>query len=226
MDAFDLCELARKGDTQQLVVRISEDNRLIRIKDYNGRTVLHWAASGGHKDLVQRLLEFPGVEVNDRDDCKWTPLVIAASAGHEAVVRLLIGAGADVNSCTEQGRSALLYAASRNRIEIVKILLNEGADVNLQDKLGCGPLHRACGPGHVQVVGTLISSANHLEVNARDNWGNTPLHLACEEGQVKIVKMLGDAGANASLQNKDEKTPFQVGKPEVLKVIRDLVNCN
>merc|ERR1712029_1236353 len=127
MDAFDLCELARKGDTQQLVVRISEDNRLIRIKDYNGRTVLHWAASGGHKDLVQRLLEFPGVEVNDRDDCKWTPLVIAASAG------------ADVNSCTEQGRSALLYAASRNRIEIVKILLNEGADVNLQDKLGCGP---------------------------------------------------------------------------------------
>ena len=54
-----------------------------------------------------------GSEVDARDDSRWTPLIIASSAGHEAVVRLLLGAGANINACTDQGRSPLLYAASR-----------------------------------------------------------------------------------------------------------------
>ena len=54
---------------------------------------------------------------------RWTSLIIASSAGHEAVVRLLIGAGADVDACTDQGRSSLLYACSRNRQSIARLLL-------------------------------------------------------------------------------------------------------
>jgi len=69
--------------------------------DETGRTVLHWASSGGHTNLVQWLIEHQA-SVDTRDDSNWTPLIIAASAGHEAVVRLLIGAGADVNCCTDQ----------------------------------------------------------------------------------------------------------------------------
>ena len=86
--------------------------RLISARDDNGRSLLHWACSGGHKELVQWLLE-AGSEVDARDDSRWTPLIIASSAGHEAVVRLLLGAGANINACTDQGRSPLLYAASR-----------------------------------------------------------------------------------------------------------------
>ena len=93
----------------------------------------------------------------------------------------------------------------------------------LQDKLGCTPLHRAVGPGHGNVVKALIEGANHLDVNARDDWKNSPLHLACEEGQVEVVKMLFEAGADGTAQNKEEKTPFQVAKPEVLRVIRHLI---
>ena len=73
------------------------------------------------------------------------------------------------------------------------------------------------------VVKALIEGANHLDVNARDDWRNSPLHLACEEGQVEVVKMLFEAGADGTAQNKEEKTPFQVAKPEVLRVIRHLI---
>jgi 26S proteasome non-ATPase regulatory subunit 10 len=121
--------------------------RRITATDESGRTVLHWACSGGRAEIVRWLLE-RGSNPNIPDDSRWTPLIIACSAGHEPCVQLLIGAGAQIDSCTDQGRSSLLYSCSKNHQSIAKKLLNEGADVNLQDKLGATPLHRAAGCGH------------------------------------------------------------------------------
>ena len=64
-----------------------------------------------------------GVEVVDaRDDSRWTPLIIAASAGHEAVVRLLVGAGADVN-----GRPELRVPKSAHRDKSMRRSANTNA---------------------------------------------------------------------------------------------------
>ena len=53
----------------------------------------------------------------------------------------------------------------------------------------------------------ILMGSNELDVNAVDNYKNTALHIACEEGNPEVVKMLLNAGANMSMQNKDEKTP-------------------
>ena len=134
-------------------VKVLENTELMsKPETETGRILLHWAASGGQKELVQWLIEHnnSGEMIDAPDDERWTPLIIASSAGHEAVAKLLLSAGASVNRCTNQGRSPLLYAASRNRKAIAKMLLDEHADVNLQDKLGATPLHRAVGCGHVE----------------------------------------------------------------------------
>ena len=91
-----------------------------------------------------------GVNPDLKDESRWTPLIIASSAGHEDCVHLLLGSGAKVDACTDQGRSSLLYACSKNRQAIVKKLLDEGATLDLQDKLGATPLHRAAGCGHLE----------------------------------------------------------------------------
>ena len=65
--------------------------------------------------------------------------------------------------------------------------------------------------------------ANELDVNAADNYKNTALHIACEEGDPEILKMLLEAGADRSRQNRDEKTPFELAKPEMLKKIRNIL---
>jgi len=219
----DMFQLALKGDNQQVMVRAKQDPGLIGKRDENGRSLLHWAASGGHKELVQWLLDHQA-ERDARDDARWTPLIIASSAGHEAVVRILLGAGADPDACTDQGRTSLLYAASRNRQAIVKMLIEEAShSVNLADKHGATPLHRAVGCGHVEVVKQLIGGANHLDLEAKDQpTRNTPLHLACEEGHVEIIKALLEAGADASALNKEEKTPLQLASPQVQRIFRNL----
>ena len=143
-------QMAYKGDLRQLQAKISQDERRLTSTDDSGRTVMHWACSGGHANILSWLLEQPGSNPDVRDDSRWTPLIIASSAGHEDCVHLLLGAGAKVDACTDQGRSSLLYACSKNHQSISKKLLDEGANINLQDKLGASPLHRASGCGHLE----------------------------------------------------------------------------
>ena len=65
-------------------------------------TPLHWAAVGGHKDVVELLLAH-GAEVNARYSDGYTPLHYAAANGHKDVVELLLANEADVNAKDEHG---------------------------------------------------------------------------------------------------------------------------
>ena len=99
---------------------------MISARDDNGRSLLHWACSGGHKELVQWLLE-SGSEVDARDDSRWTPLIIASSAGHEAVVRLLLGAGANINAiCSKLKDTNVLNYKWQSRLGLLYHKENSG----------------------------------------------------------------------------------------------------
>ena len=65
-------------------------------------------------------------------------------------------------------------------------------------------------------------ASNELDVNPLDDYKNTPLHISCEDGNVEIVKLLLNAGADRSRQNKEEKTPFELAKPELLRMFRNM----
>lgn len=89
----------------------------------------------------------------------------------------------------------------------------------------------------------LLEYSNQLDLNITDRWKNTPLHLACEDdGQVEVgssnllflpiysrsvpfqvIKLLLDAGADKSAKNKDEKTPLEMAKPELQRVLREFL---
>ena len=58
--------------------------------DDSGRNIMHWASSGGHANILSFCLE-QGTDPDIRDEARWTPLIIASSAGHENCVHLLLG---------------------------------------------------------------------------------------------------------------------------------------
>ncbi|KAJ6596035.1 ankyrin repeat-containing domain protein, partial [Mycena sp. CBHHK59/15] len=56
---------------------------------------------------ISRFLIDKNAEVDVVDNSGWTPLHIAASAGHEEIVQELVGAGADVNKKNNKGITPL-----------------------------------------------------------------------------------------------------------------------
>ena len=92
-----------------------------------------------------------------------TPLIIASSNGHMAVVRELLARGADVNARDNIGGTALHEASSNGHAEAQRELLKrDGVNVNAQDNDGSTPLMDACLDGHLMAATLLIAHGANL----------------------------------------------------------------
>ena len=89
-----------------------------------GRALIH-AASEGDTAEVRALLE-EGASVNATDVAAWTPLMVAAAAGHAITTHILVDAGADVN-VSAQGQTALMLATENSHVNIADLLKLAGA---------------------------------------------------------------------------------------------------
>ncbi len=73
----------------------------------------------------------------------YTPLMLAAQAGHEEIVKNLILASANVGIRGRDGNTALHYAALHNRLACGILLVEAGASVMTKNKLSQTPLDLA-----------------------------------------------------------------------------------
>ena len=119
----------------------------------------------------------------------FTPLHLAARAGHPEVAKLLLDHKADINATNEDGRTPLHYASLSTNVAVLKLLLANHAEMNPKDHspktvpyLGNGgrtPLHYAAGYRRTDVAEILLTAG--ADVNAQDNRGMTPLDVVLSE---------------------------------------------
>ncbi|KAL3104195.1 hypothetical protein niasHS_002222 [Heterodera schachtii] len=199
-----------------------ENPDLLRYVDSAQRMALHYAAGGGHFDLVCRELGADRGLACVEDDNGWTLLQIAASSGQLEIVRLLMDLEVDVNHCISTGQSALHFACSKNHSAIVQLLIENGADLNAQDERGTTPLHKAASQGHQRIVNLLLGCRKNLQIDLPNREGDTALHLACEDQQMDVALLLARSGASIEKKNRQNKTPIDLvdGKEQKLKLIK------
>ena len=161
--------------------------------DEDGRTMLHWASSGGHSTLVAYLLEH-GAMANALDELGWTALHIAVSGGHSDIAAALLRAGGDPFAINSSGQLALHYAASRDRLDCARLLLESGGDeLQRWPRFPTAATTRRC---IAQLLrGSPTWSQCFRSGCRRLSWdrdGSTALHLATVEQQLAVVQLLVD----------------------------------
>ena len=86
-----------------------------------GWTPLHYAASGGHVEVVKLLLG-RSAYIDAESPNKTTPLMMAAMYGNSQTVELLLAEGADASMKNEKGMSALDFAQAADKHASEKLL--------------------------------------------------------------------------------------------------------
>jgi len=107
---------------------------LSQTRTRRGFTILHFMAGSDRRTLE---VDYEKINVNDSQNVQgWSPLHLAARAGHAAFCLRLLANGARLNLQDNEGYTALAWAAKNGHAEVCQLLLSAGADVTLKNKQG------------------------------------------------------------------------------------------
>ena len=199
----------KKGQTPLLLASYQGHDSTVRILLENGAdieaqsdrtkdTALAVACSAGRLDVVD-ILVARSANLEHRNLSDYTPLSLAASGGHTAIIRLLLDHGADINSRSgsKLGISPLMLASMNGHVQAVQLLLERGSDVNAQIETNRNTaLTLACFQGKHEVVTLLLDRKANLEHRAKT--GLTPLMEAATGGHYEVGRLLLDHEADVN----------------------------
>eukprot|EP00117_Sycon_ciliatum_P005873 scpid16975/ scgid9644/ Oxysterol-binding protein-related protein 1 len=179
----------------------------------------------------------------------WGAIHIAAYFGHLQALKLLLKNGANINLQNASGDTALHKAAFTARMNIVLELLRCEADVRIINANGDRPIDvaqseditealkaadrrlqfeeeqtflRAAAEGDISVLKDLLSSTASPDLQCVDSLGNTALHNAAYRGHADVIVLLFQQGVDASICNKEGKTPSQVACSAKIRALLDI----
>lgn len=209
-DPTEILRAAYNGDLETTRQLLKHNPNLVFVKDKEGFTPLHSAASHGYVEIAKLLLA-NGADVNARINKGDAPMHYAAWHGRKEIVQLLLLNKADINIRDGIGRTPLYDAAANGQIDVIAVLLASNADVNITTPGGYTALSVAASDGHEDVVRLLID--NGANVNDPDTNGHTPLYWARIKKHASIEELLRQHGGLESSAN-----PVSPSRPASLPI--------
>lgn len=162
-------------------------------------------AVGKNDPAAVRAALSSGVSPDCRNFIGLTPLIFAASTGHQEAAEALLKAGAAVNAESPVG-SALTIAEAEGQGGMARFLLARGADAEAKRVDQISPLMMAAAAGHTDVVKDLLEKG--AKPDRRNNDGATALIYAARFGQTEVARALLGKGATVEAADHRAWTPL------------------
>lgn len=176
---------------------------------------LHAAAQRGDVEEIERLAPNKAL-LETRDAHGRTPLHVATFARQRGAVRALLRAGADPGALEDGRYDAVTIAAVADDETTLRVLLEEGASASLTTSRWDGTaLIAAAHLGHAGVVRQLIAAGAPLDHVNNLHWTALMEAIVLGDGGARhqaCVQALLQAGANATLTDRDGRTPLQLAQ--------------
>lgn len=152
-----VADAAMRGDAAAVKMLLAQGAD-VNAAQGDGMSALHWAALIGDAGLTTTLIAAKANHQAVTRLGRYTPLHLASSRGHAAVVRQLIAAGSAADALTDTGVQPIHLAAQAGSADAVKALLDKGVDVNVQDTThGRSPLVFAASQNRLEVMALLLA---------------------------------------------------------------------
>ena len=188
---------AARGDAAE-ISRLAASGADVNAREAYGRTPLHVATFGRHRDAIGALAK-ARADLNAKERDRYDAVTIAAVADDVATLKLLLQLGASAKQVTSRyDGTALIAAAHLGHDEVVKLLIDAGAPLDHVNNLGWTALIESIvlgqgGPRHVATLAALVRAG--ANVNLADRNGQSPLQLARQRRYQAMIAILEPAGA-------------------------------
>jgi uncharacterized protein len=188
---------AAGGDVAE-IAKLATAGAKVDVRDGHGRTPLHVATFGRHRDAM-RALARAGADPNALEGDRYDIVTIAAVADDVATLETALAIGGKATNVTSRyDGTALIAAAHLGHDEVVRVLIRAGAPLDHVNNLGWTALIESIvlgdgGPRHTATLKALVGAG--ADVNLADRGGRTPLALARARGYRDMVAILASAGA-------------------------------
>ncbi len=193
----------------------------IHLRDNEGRTPLHTAATDGIPESVEAILK-AGADIDIGDDAGDTPLHLALNSKTSENIVALLAAGANPDAKNGAGRTPL-HEAAWSKAEHLSVLISAGARLDAGDQYGQTPLHRAAALGTPEGIALLVEAG--ADVNAMNRFGRAPIYGAAGFGSPENISALVDRGADPKARDDFEGTPLHnAARGDDLRNIRLLLD--
>ncbi|XP_073705503.1 transient receptor potential cation channel subfamily A member 1a [Garra rufa] len=172
------------------VVALEKHTRYLDIRDNNGASPMHYAASMGHFRIIRLIVQITGQqELNASDEEGNTPLHWAVQKDQPGSCSVLLTLGADPNILNNNQQSPLHMAVSLSKNFVLEQLVShKQTDVNLEGDLGNTPVILAASLDNHEAL--VILYKHGAKFCRQNKLGHFPIHAAAFAGAKKSLEVI------------------------------------
>ena len=183
---YDLVKLLFKGDSAS-----------INWVDQNEYNAVHYAASSGHLEIIEKLYKNQA-EIDTTNAWHDNAVILASASGSLTSLQWLEQHGVDIHHQNRGQCNALMLAAEAGHLPIIEYLYEQNEDVNKCDVDHRSALMYAVMNGHLACAQWLLA---HGASPGQDENGNNLALLAATSGHIELLQWSEQQGIDLHSSN-------------------------